>query len=91
MNVEQAQDIAGVGKSLSVVTRVLIVASLAKGPRAAWTLGDELKVAQPVMGYHLALLRMTGVVQRVRKGQEVHYSLNREKLEVVRRFLAGLK
>ena len=91
MNTEQARDMAQVGKALSEPIRVLIVASLTKGPRPVKALSDGLSVTQPAMSYHLSLLRMAGVVQRVRKGKEIHYSLDLKKLAIVRRFLAGLK
>lgn len=91
MSVEQAQDVARVGKMLSDATRVLILASLAKGPRTVGALSTELGVLQPHVSGHLALLRMAGLVHRTPKGKERHYSLNRESLTAMKEFLAGLK
>lgn len=91
MNQEQAKDVARVGKILSEVTRVLTVAILAKGPRTVGALSTELGVLQPHVSAHLALLRMEGLVHRTRKGREMHYSLNRERLTAMKKFLAGLK
>jgi ArsR family transcriptional regulator len=64
---------------------------LSKGTRTVGSLCKELKLPQPTTSHHLALLRMSGMVRRERKGKEMFYSLNREKLTPVRQFLAGLK
>ena len=91
MNQQQAQDVARVGKMLSEVTRVSIVGILSKNPRTVGALATDMGVLHPYVSGHLALLRMSGLVSRTRKGKEMHYSLNRESLTAMKKFLAGLK
>jgi len=91
MKPAELQDVADVCHMLGEPTRVSIVAILAKGTRPVNALRRELKRDQPITSHHLSLLRMWGLVDRIGKGREKHYSLNRERLGVVREFLAKLK
>ena len=91
MKAEQVRDIADVCKVLGEPTRAGIVAILAKGAKSVGMLCEALDLPQPGVSYHLSLLRMSGVVKRQRKGKQMFYSLNREKLTPVRKFLAKLK
>lgn len=56
-------------------TRLRLVLLLAKGERSVTSLGDELKLAQPLVSHHLGLLRMNGLIVGKRKGKQVIYSL----------------
>lgn len=91
MEASEVRDVAGVCKMLADPTRATIVAILAKGPQSPATLCRELAIRHAITSHHLGLLRMTGLVQRGRKGRQVLYSLNREKLTRVKKFLAKLK
>ena len=91
MKTEEMRNVAEVCGMLADPTRAAIVAILSKGVKPVKGLRRELKLAQPITSHHLALLRMSGLVSRKRKGREMHYSLNREVLTPVRKFLAGLK
>jgi len=91
MKPAEFQDVADVCHMLADPTRASIVAILAKGSKSVGALCDALKIPKPTVSHHLALLRMWGLVDRKRKGREMHYSLNSEKLGVVREFLAKLE
>ena len=91
MKAGQLDDVVEVCKMLGDATRAGIVATLAKGPKSVGELCKELKVSQPMTSHHLALLRMSGLVIRERKGKERIYSLNTERLKPVEKFLAELK
>ncbi|KPJ52342.1 MAG: hypothetical protein AMS16_06480 [Planctomycetes bacterium DG_58] len=91
MKAEQVREVADVCRMLADPTRASIVAILSKGPKSVGMLCGELKLPQPTTSHHLALLRMTGVVRRQRKGKQMFYSLSREKLTPVKKFLAKLK
>ena len=91
MKPSDLQDIADVCKLLSDSTRLSLVAILAKGAKPVMALCVALKLSQPTVSYHLALLRMSGLVDRVRKGKQMIYSLNRAKLAPARAFLAKIK
>ena len=91
MKAELVQDVADVCRMLADSTRVSIVCILAKGANSVGMLCKELDLPQPTTSHHLALLRMTGVVGRQRKGKQMFYTLNTDKLRPVQKFLAGLK
>lgn len=44
-------------------------------------LGDELHLSQPLISWHLRILRRAGIVKTRRVGRLVHCSLNRHVLE----------
>jgi DNA-binding transcriptional ArsR family regulator len=91
MKPSELQAVADVCHMLAEPTRVTIVSILSKGAKTVKALRRELKRDQPITSHHLGLLRMWGLVDRKRKRTAQIYSLNRERLEVVREFLAGLK
>ena len=90
MKVERIADVVGVCKMLGDPTRVSIVALLANRPTAVGELCRELNLPQPSVSYHLALLRMTGLVNAKPKGKQRLYALNRDTLKPVKNFLAKL-
>jgi DNA-binding transcriptional ArsR family regulator len=87
----QMRDIVDVSKMLGDETRASIVVALGKGKKSVGELCDELKLPQPTTSHHLALLRMSGLVTRERKGKQIFYSLDRSKLSPLREFLGKLK
>ncbi len=91
MKAAELQDVVDVCRMLGDSTRVSMVAILAKGSKPVGALCDALKLPQPTVSHHLALLRMARVVDRKRKGKAQIYSLNRDSLTPVKQFLAGLK
>ena len=90
MKAEQMRDVTDVCRMLSDETRAAIAALLSKGPRSVTELCRQLELPRPTTSYHLGLLRMTGLLRRERKGKRMSYSLNRQKLTPVRKFLAKL-
>ena len=91
MKEAEIRDSADVCRMLADSTRLSIVALLAQGQRSVGRLCRELDLTHPLVSYHLALLRMSGLVDRKRKGKQMFYSLNRSKLEPARVFLAKMK
>jgi DNA-binding transcriptional ArsR family regulator len=91
MKPSELQDVAEVCHMLGDPNRVSIVAALAKGARTVGALRDDLKVPLPTISHHLSLLCMWRLVDRKREGRKMRCSLNRERLETVRDFLANLK
>jgi DNA-binding transcriptional ArsR family regulator len=91
MKADQMREVVDVCRMLADQTRASIVCLLSKGSESVGTLCRELKLPQPTTSHHLALLRMSGLVQRMRKGKQMFYSLNREMLTPVKQFLAKLK
>ena len=91
MKEQEVQDVAAVCKMLSDETRTSIVALVAKKARPVGELCRELDLPQPTVSHHLGLLRMSGVLSRQRKGKQMFYSLNRDKLTALKRFLTKVK
>ena len=91
MNVEQAREVADVCRMLADATRVQMLSTLASGAKSVGMLCEKLKLSQPTASHHLALLRMTGLVNRQRQGKQMFYSLNSRRLGSVAKFLNSLK
>lgn len=62
-------------KALGDETRLRIVALLSHGELCVCHLEDALRLSQPKVSRHLAILRMTGVVEHRREGSWVYYGL----------------
>jgi ArsR family transcriptional regulator len=62
-------------KALADETRLRIVALLSHGELCVCHLEGALKLSQPNISRHLAILRMAGVVEARREGSWVHYTL----------------
>jgi len=65
-------------------TRILMLYSLADGPRYVTELAEMLHTSQPTISRHLKILRDRGLVRGTRVGNTVHYEL------VDRRIVAAL-
>ena len=62
-------------KALGDETRLRIVALLSHGELCVCHLEEALGLSQPKVSRHLAILRMTGVVEHRREGSWVYYKL----------------
>ena len=50
----------------------------------------QLGIEQSVASQHLAILRKAGIVDDHRNGKYIHYTLNRQKLEEINKFIEHL-
>jgi ArsR family transcriptional regulator len=66
---------ADVLRTLGQPRRLQILHALADGPREVSRLSADLRVAQPNISQHLAVLRAAGLVETERTGREVRYRL----------------
>ncbi len=57
-------------------TRLRILLELHRGPHNVTALVKKLKMPQPTVSHHLALLRASEMVVTQRRGKEIYYSLN---------------
>lgn len=78
-NIEKLTDVF---KALADPTRLKLVQLLSDGEKALCVnaLARELEVTQSAVSQHLRVLRQAGLVQGERRGQSVHYSLDRDGL-----------
>lgn len=78
-------------RSMADRKRLQIVQYLAQHDEAPVTeLGRELRLSQPLVSWHLSLLRKAGIVRTRKEGRQVLCSLNRDRLEAYHRRLASL-
>ena len=62
-------------RTLAHPRRLQIVHELADGPRTVGSLASGLRLSQPNVSQHLAVMRTTGVVAATRSGREIQYRL----------------
>jgi ArsR family transcriptional regulator, arsenate/arsenite/antimonite-responsive transcriptional repressor len=75
------QDVTVYFRALSDRKRLAILQYLAIHEQVPVTeLGEELRLSQPLISWHLRVLRRAGVVKTRRTGRQVLCSLNRETL-----------
>ncbi len=70
--------------------RQAILAELRRGTRCLCELETDLGLASNLLSYHMRLLREAGLVSRTRRGRRVHYALEPEGLDRLRRDLEWL-
>ena len=64
-------------KHVADPARVQVILLLADGERVAGALSGELGVTQAAASYHLALLRLTGLIVARREGKRIAYGLSK--------------
>ena len=63
-------------KALNDKTRREILEHLKKGDLTAGEIANHFSISKPSISHHLDLLRQAGLVQSVKEGQFIKYSLN---------------
>lgn len=63
-------------KALSDATRRQILNMLQKGDLSAGDIADQFNITKPSISHHLSILKQANLVQDIRKGQNIYYSLN---------------
>ncbi|MDB5252484.1 MAG: winged helix-turn-helix transcriptional regulator [Flaviaesturariibacter sp.] len=75
-------------KALNDQTRREILELLRTGDLTAGEIADRFSISKPSISHHLDLLRQAGLVESVREGQFITYSLNSTMVdEIVKWFL----
>jgi len=75
-------------KALADPTRRAIFDKLAAGAMNASALRDGMKISQPAMSQHLAVLRNARLVREERQGRFVNYEVDPQGLAIMARWLA---
>ena len=63
-------------KALNDPTRREILEILGKSDLSAGDIADRFEMSKPSISHHLDLLRQAGLVESVKKGQFIYYSIN---------------
>jgi len=79
----QADQAAGLMKTLSNTARLMILCQLVEGERSVAQLEKNLDTKQPNVSQQLARLRMEGHVKSRRDGRTIYYSLADERVASV--------
>ncbi len=63
-------------KALNDSTRRDILELLKKGDMTAGEIADKFSFSKPTISHHLDLLKQAGLVESIKQGQFIYYSLN---------------
>jgi ArsR family transcriptional regulator len=81
---------ASVFRTLSDETRLKIIDMLSCGEMCACDILESFSISQSTLSYHMKTLVDSGLVNAVRDGAWVRYTLNKEKLKAVLTFYTEL-
>jgi DNA-binding transcriptional ArsR family regulator len=88
--VEPAEQIARIGKVLGVEARVRILQLLKEHVLCVGALAARLDITQGAVSQHLRILREAGLVASEKRGNYVHYAIDREAFRRWKGALGGL-
>lgn len=77
-------------QALSDPTRLKILLLLSRSTMNVTSIVDEVKAAQPAVSRHLRVLREASLINHLRKGKEVEYSLNLPQLRDAKLYIEAL-
>lgn len=78
-------------KALNDKTRREILELLKKSDLTAGEIADQFNITKPSISHHLDLLKQAGLVQSVKEGQYVYYSLNTTVMDEIVKWFLELK
>jgi DNA-binding transcriptional ArsR family regulator len=85
MNVKE---LSGLPKALSLPVRLGIIRMVSERRLCVNAITHSLRISQPAVSQHLAVLRRAGLVQGEKSGYRAHYALNRARLRQFKRALS---
>jgi ArsR family transcriptional regulator len=74
-------------KAMSDETRLKIIDMLSCGEMCACEILEKLSISQSTLSYHMKILSESGLVNAVRDGAWMRYTLNMEKIDELKTFL----
>jgi len=78
-------------KALNDPTRREILELLKKGDLTAGEIADQFNISKPSISHHLDLLKQAGLVQALKEGQYIYYSLNTTVMDEIVKWFVGFK
>ena len=78
-------------KALNDQTRREIIELLKKGDLTAGEIADRFQISKPSISHHLDLLKQAGLVEAVKQGQFIYYSLNTTVVDDLVKWVLQLK
>ena len=77
-------------KAVSDETRLKIIDMLSCGEMCACDILEEFSISQSTLSYHMKILYESGLINAVRHGAWMRYTLNKERTESVLAFLTDI-
>lgn len=78
-------------KALNDPTRREIIELLKKGDLTAGEIADHFQITKPSISHHLDLLKQAALVEAVKQGQFIYYSLNTTVVDELVHWVLSLK
>jgi len=78
-------------KALNDTTRREILELLKKSDLTAGEIANRFMISKPSISHHLDLLKQAGLVQSVKEGQYIYYSLNTTVMDEIVKWFVELK
>ena len=78
-------------KALNDTTRRQILELLKKGDLTAGEIANRFMISKPSISHHLDLLRQAGLVQSIKEGQYIYYSLNTTVMDEIIKWFVEFK
>ncbi len=78
-------------KALNDTTRREILELLKKKDLTAGEIADKFSISKPSISHHLDLLKQAGLVESVKEGQYIYYSLNTTVMDEMVKWLIQFK
>lgn len=78
------REYVSVFKALADETRLKIIQMLSSGELGACNILEEFNITQPTLSYHMKILTECGLVKGVKEGSWMKYTINNERLEIVK-------
>lgn len=85
-----SSELASQFHALSDETRVRIVDLLRSGEHCVCELTEALELSQPLLSFHLKVLKEAGLVRDRRQGRWAYYALSAEAIEAIGGFIREL-
>ncbi|HUC81895.1 MAG TPA: autorepressor SdpR family transcription factor [Flavisolibacter sp.] len=78
-------------KALNDATRREILELLKDGDKTAGEIADSFAISKPSISHHLDLLKQAGLVESVKQGQFIYYSLNTTVVDEIAKWFIQFK
>ena len=78
------REYVSVFKALADETRLKIIQMLSSGELCACNIIEEFNITQPTLSYHMKILTECGLVKGVKEGSWMKYTINNERLEIIK-------
>ena len=87
----ETQEHVPILKALADPNRLAIIEHLTRGEACVCELLELFSVTQPTLSHHMRILSEAGLVSGRREGKWIHYSINVQRLQSFKDFIASIQ